>query len=247
MAARRVLVAGATSAIAQETCKLLAQRGDRLFLVARDGSRLAIVAQDLEVRGAQRVATLVADLDDVARHAEIVAAAESALEGFDTVLVAHGVLGDQAACQRDYRAAEAVLRTNFLGVVSLLTPIAEAFERRRHGTIVAIASVAGDRGRRSNYVYGASKGALALFLQGLRSRLQPSGVRVITVKPGFVDTPMTAHLPKGLLFASPASVARGILRAIERGRDVVYLPWFWRPIMTVIRLVPERLFKRLEI
>jgi short-subunit dehydrogenase len=245
--ARRVLVAGATSAIAQETAKLLAADRDRLFLVARDPARLAIVAQDLLVRGAERVETLVADLDDLARHGEIVDAAEAALDGLDTVLVAHGVLGDQAACQRDYRRTEAVLRTNFLSAVSLLTPIAERFESRKAGTIVAIGSVAGDRGRRSNYVYGAAKGALALFLQGLRSRLQPSGVRVITVKPGFVDTPMTAHLPKGFLFARPEVVARGIHRAIVRGRDVVYLPGFWRLIMTAIRLVPERWFKRLEI
>lgn len=244
---RKVLLCGANSAIARETAKLLAADGDRLFLVARNADRLRITAQDLTVRSGREVGMLVADLDDGARHAEIVEQAAAALEGLDTLIVAHGVLGDQAACERDFAAAERVVRTNFLSAASLLTLAAERFAAQGAGTIVAIGSVAGDRGRQSNYVYGASKGALALFLQGLRNRLYAHGVRVITVKPGFVDTPMTAHLERGPLFASAAAVARGIHRAMRRGKDVVYLPWFWRPILFVIRCVPETLFKRLKL
>ncbi len=247
MSPRRVLVLGATSAIARETSRRLARGGARLFLVARNAERLATVARDLEVRCGGSVGTLAADLNDETRHGEIVERADLALEGMDTVIVAHGILGDEQRGQASYAEAEIVLRTNFLSAASLLTVIAGRLEARGSGTIVAISSVAGDRGRASNYVYGASKGALSVFLQGLRNRLHRRGVRVVTVKPGFVDTPMTAHLDKGLLFARPETVARGIVRAIERGADVVYLPWFWRVIMLVIRLIPERVFKRLRL
>jgi len=129
----------------------------------------------------------------------------------------------------------------------LLTLLANRFEAQRHGTLAVIGSVAGDRGRQSNYVYGTAKGALAIFLQGLRNRLHPAGVRVLTVKPGFVDTPMTASFKKGPLWAAPEAVAAAIVAAVERGRDVIYTPWFWWGIMTLIKLVPERVFKKLKL
>jgi decaprenylphospho-beta-D-erythro-pentofuranosid-2-ulose 2-reductase len=245
--ARKVLMLGATSAIAQETAKLIAGDGDELFLVGRSTERLAIVARDLEVRSGGAVGALATDLNDVGRHAAVVDEASRALDGLDTVIIAHGILGDQRRCEESYADAELVLRTNLLSAVSLLTLVAQRFEAQGGGTIVAISSVAGDRGRRSNYVYGASKGGLSLFLQGLRNRLHGRGVRVVTIKPGFVDTPMTAHLDKGALFARPAAIARGIHRAMRRGSDVVYLPWFWRIIMFVIRLIPEPIFKRMRI
>ena len=244
---RRVLVLGATSAIAQATARRLARDGDGLFLVARDPDRLEIVARDLEIRGARTVGRLAADLNDFARHAEIIAEAARELDGLDTVLLAHGVLGDQQRCQMSFAEAELVLRTNLLSAVSLLTILADRFEEQGAGTIVALSSVAGDRGRQSNYVYGASKGALSLFLQGLRNRLHRCGVRVLTVKPGFVATPMTAHLERGPLFAAPETIARGIHRALRHGGDVIYLPGFWRIIMGVIRAIPESLFKRLKL
>jgi short-subunit dehydrogenase len=244
---RRVLILGATSAIARATARLLARDGDALFLVARDAERLDVVAADLSLRGASRIGRLVADLDDFARHETILAEAVRALDGLDVVFVAHGVLGDPANCRASFAEAAAVLRTNLLGPVSLLTLVANHFEERGAGTIVVISSVAGDRGRGSHYVYGASKGALSLFLQGLRQRLWTRGVRVLTVKPGFVATPMTAHLERNLLFAAPETVARGIHRALRGTADVVYLPWFWRWILLAIRAVPERLFKRLKL
>lgn len=243
---KKVLVLGATSAIAQHVIRLLAARGASLFLAGRNPERLEAVRQDATTRGA-RAESLALDLDDVSRHEALVEQAAAALGGLDGVVLAHGVLGDQAECERSYAAAAKVLTTNFLSAASLLTVVANRFEARRAGTIVVISSVAGDRGRQSNYVYGASKAALSAFLQGMRNRLFRSGVRVVTVKPGFVDTPMTAGVKKNALFASPERVARGILRAVDRGADEVYLPGFWRLIMLVIRSVPERIFKRLRL
>jgi decaprenylphospho-beta-D-erythro-pentofuranosid-2-ulose 2-reductase len=244
---KKVLVLGATSAIAQATVRRLAARGASLYLVARNAERLDAVARDARTRGASRVETEAVDLDDFARHEPMIDRAARALGGLDGALLAHGVLGDQERAQRSYAETEKVLRTNFLSAVSLLTPLANRFEAQRAGTLVVISSVAGDRGRQSNYVYGASKGALSVFLQGLRNRLAPAGVAVVTVKPGFVDTPMTAGMKKNALFASPDAVARGLLHAADTRRDEVYLPDFWRPLMFVIRSIPERVFKRLKL
>lgn len=244
---RKVMIVGATSAIARETARLFAAAGDRLFLVGRNPERLQSVAEDLRVRGASEVGTAVADLNEFDRHSELIEQAAKAMDGLDTVLVAHGVLGDQQKAQADFAEAEESLRTNFLSVVSLLTPVANRFESQGHGTIAVISSVAGDRGRQSNYVYGTAKAALSTFLSGLRNRLHPKGVHVVDIRPGFVDTPMTAHIDKGPLFARPEVIARGIHRAIQRRSDVVYLPWFWALIMLVIRSIPERVFKRLKL
>lgn len=245
--ARKVLILGATSAIAQETARCLHRDGDGLFLVGRDAEKLDIVVQDLRLRDTGNVDGMAVDLNDSSRHEEIVDSAQRFLDGLDHAIVAHGVLGSQAECQESYAATEQVLRTNFLSAVSLLTILARRFEEQRKGTIVGISSVAGDRARQSNYVYGTSKGALSLFLQGLRNRLHPQGVRVITIKPGFVDTPMTEHLDKGMLFVDPATIARGIHAAVRGRRDVVYLPWFWRVIMGGIRAIPEAVFKRMRL
>jgi decaprenylphospho-beta-D-erythro-pentofuranosid-2-ulose 2-reductase len=243
----RILIIGATSGIAQAFARVRVPRGDELFLVARSDAKLQILAADLQVRGAQKIRTLAADANDFERHAPMIEAARHELEAVDVVLIAHGVLGDQRAAERDFKLAEQAYKTNFLSVVSMLTPIAAYFEVRRRGTIAVISSVAGDRGRQSNFIYGSAKGGLSLYLAGLRNRLHPSGVTVLTIKPGFVDTPMTAHLRKGALFASPETVARDISRAIDKGRNVLYTPaiWFW--IMALVRLTPEAVFKRLKL
>ncbi len=243
---KRILIIGATSAIAQETARLFAAQGDALFLIARNPQRLAAVAADLRVRSAAPVDCAAADLNELERHDELVQRAINALGGLDAVLVAHGILGDQKEAETDFARAHDVLHTNFISVVSLLTPLARWFEQQRSGRIAVISSVAGDRGRQSNYIYGASKGALSTFLQGLRNRLHASGVCVLTIKPGFVDTPMTAHLPKNALFADPAVIARGIGKAMARRKSVVYLPGYWWVIMTIIRHVPEFIAKRLK-
>jgi short-subunit dehydrogenase len=244
---QRILLVGATSAIAQAAARILAERGDHLYLVARGKERLETVAADLRTRGAGRVETEVLDASDLPACEGVAARAEAALDGLDVVLVAHGTLGDQKASQASFEATQRELTTNFLSVVAILTPAANRFEETRAGTICVISSVAGDRGRQSNYVYGTAKAAVSTYLQGLRNRLHPAGVAVVTVKPGFVDTPMTAHLQKGILFASPEKIGKGIVRAMDKRRDVVYLPWFWRPILFIIRHVPEVAFKRTKL
>lgn len=244
---RHVLIIGATSAIAEATARNFAQDGDRLFLAARNPERLAAVANDLKTRGATQVETVAMDANDTARHAALISQAEAALEGLDTILIAHGTLSDQKACEASFEKTLEELQTNCLSVISLLTLVANRFEEQKYGTIAVISSVAGDRGRQSNYVYGTAKAAVSTFLQGLRNRLYRSGVTVITVKPGFVDTPMTAGFRKGPLWVSPEQVGKGIYRGIQRKSGVIYLPWFWRWIMLVIRLIPESIFKRLKI
>ena len=241
-----VLILGATSAIAVGTARLLAASGARFFLVARDPSKLTAVTGDLLTRGAAQVSGFVMDLDDTAQHAPMLAAAVQSLGSIDLALLAHGVLGDQAEAQGSYATAEAVLHTNLLSPVSLITWLANYFESRGAGCLAVISSVAGDRGRKSNYVYGASKGALNIFLDGVRNRIDRSGAHVLTIKPGFVATPMTAHLPQGPLFAKPKQIGQGILRAIERRKDVVYLPAFWAIIMLIVRSIPGRIFKKMN-
>ena len=173
---RRVLICGASSAIASAAARCFAAAHDRLYLVARDREKLSAVADDLKVRGAGQVETFVADLNDVARHQALVDDCANRLGGIDVVLVAHGTLPDQAACQQSFDVTRAELETNFLSVVSLLTRVANHLEQRGAGTIGVISSVAGDRGRQSNYVYGSAKGAVSIFLQGLRNRLHSRGV-----------------------------------------------------------------------
>lgn len=244
---RRILLIGATSAIAQATARRFASRGAAFYLVARNAERLQTVAADLRVRGAVSVASEVLDMNAVEEHPAMLARATEALGGFDLVLVAHGSLPDQAGCQNSVEQTLAEMNTNALGTMALLTLVANDFASRKEGVIVVITSVAGDRGRQSNYVYGAAKAAVSVFMQGLRNRLHAAGVQVITVKPGFVDTPMTKAFDKGLLWVGPDRIAQGIDLAIRKRRDVVYLPGYWRLIMWIIRCIPEPIFKRLSL
>ncbi len=244
---RKILIIGATSAIAQATAKLFAEKHHALFLVGRDADKLETIAADLKVRGAHQVDYTALDLNEFDKHHSMLEQANTSLEGLDTILIAHGILDDQKAGEQDYTKAEQALRTNFLSVVSLLTPIANRFEKQRYGCIAVISSVAGDRGRQSNYIYATAKGALTIFLQGLRNRLHSANVCVLTIKPGFVDTPMTANFKKGALWAKPEAIARGIYRAIENRKNTVYLPGFWWLIMMIIRHIPEPIFKRMKL
>lgn len=244
---RKILIIGATSAIAQETAKLFAVDGNKFFLVSRDSAKLEAIAADLRVRGAQEIFFHAMDINEFDKHAELIEKAKNALIGLDTVLLAHGTLANQKACEQNFALAHQEYKTNFLSVVSVLTHIANDFERQKSGCVAVISSVAGDRGRQSNYVYGSAKGGLTVFLQGLRNRLHHAGVNVITVKPGFVDTPMTMDFKKGLLWVGPHVVAQGIYNAIIKRKRVVYVPWFWIIIMLVIKSIPERLFIRLKL
>ncbi|MBU2742732.1 SDR family oxidoreductase [Acidithiobacillus albertensis] len=241
---RHILIIGATSAIAEATARRFAHDGDRLYLVARNQERLTAMASDLKTRGATQVETMVLDVNDTAKHADLISQAETTMGELDTILIAHGTLSDQKACEASFDETLKELQTNCLSVISLLTHVANRFEEQKHGTIVVISSVAGDRGRQSNYVYGTAKAAVSTFLQGLRNRLYRSGVTVITIKPGFVDTPMTAGFRKGKLWASPEEIGEGIYRAIQNKNDVVYLPWFWKWVMLLIKTIPESAFKK---
>jgi len=246
-AAPRVLVVGATSAIAHAVARRYAARGARLYLVGRRAETLTDNAADLQVRGAPVVRTAVLDANQIERHADVLRAAFAAFDGFDAALIAHGMLPDQAASERSVETMLQSFDTNARSVIALLTLLAQRFEAAGHGAIGVITSPAGDRGRASNYVYGAAKAAVTVFAAGLRNRLHRRGVRVLTLAPGFVDTPMTAGFTKGPLWATPERVARDIERALDSGFGVVYTPGFWRWIMRAIRLVPERLFVRLKL
>jgi decaprenylphospho-beta-D-erythro-pentofuranosid-2-ulose 2-reductase len=241
----RVIIIGATSAIAVATARQFAARGDNLVLAARGAERLASVAQDLRARDAAQVDEVLFSADAETDYEAVIR--ELWGQGADVLLIAHGSLPEQSSVQDDVQATRSEFEINALSSISLLAGFAGRFEERGRGQIVVISSVAGDRGRQSNYLYGASKAAVSAYLQGLRNRLHKSGVQVLTIKPGFVDSPMTAHLPKSPIWAQPDDIAGGILRGMDRGKDVIYLPGFWRYIMLVIKVVPEKIFKRLSL
>ena len=240
-----VLILGGTSTIARAIAAELAARRFDLTLVGRDAGELEAVAADLRLRhgvktGVQRLD--VADL--IGLEAALAPALTADVHG---AVLAFGYLGDQRRAEAASQEVRRILDVNLTGSVVCLNVVAAYLERQGSGFICALSSVAGERGRRSNYVYGAAKAGLTAYLSGLRARLAPAGVQVLTVKAGIVDTRMSAGMPGAGLAASPATVARAIVRAIERRRDVVFVPWFWRPIMLVIRLIPERIFKRLKL
>lgn len=244
---RRILIVGATSAIAEATAREFARRGDALFLVGRSAQRLQAIADDLKVRGASNVALQTLDLRDLNALGSMIEHAAGALGGLDMALIAHGTLSDQKACEASVELTLDEINTNALSAIVLCTHLANRFEAQGRGVIAVISSVAGDRGRQSNYVYGSAKAAVSAFTSGLRQRLYRKGVRVVTIKPGFVDTPMTAAMKKGFLWADAASVGRAIAHAMIRGTPVLYVPWFWRGIMFVIRSIPELVFRRLAL
>lgn len=244
---QKILIIGANSAIAEACAKRFAAQGHSLYLLARNSARLESLAQDLRVRGAAAVHCATFEANALETHQALLEQVKAQLNGLDRVLIAHGTLSDQQACEQSVELTLQELQTNALSVIALLTLLANHFEQQRHGSIAVIGSVAGDRGRQSNYIYGTAKGALSIFLQGLRNRLHKSGVQVLTIKPGFVDTPMTAAFPKGPLWATPEKVAQDIDKAIEKKRDVLYTPGFWLLIMQIIKSVPEQLFKRLSL
>jgi len=244
---KRVLIVGATSAIAEACARLWAKDGAQLYLIARNLQELALIAADLKIRGAT-VQKAQLDVDQLDQHGAVVDAAFREFERVDVVLVAYGVLPDQPMCEQSVAAMLDAMRTNAISVVSLLTLIANRMQTQGSGVIAVIGSVAGDRGRKSNYVYGSAKAMVATFAEGLAGRMQRSGVRVIVVKPGFVDTPMTAAFKKGLLWATPHAVANIIHRRVATARSgIYYAPRFWRPLMALVRCIPGRLLYRLNI
>jgi decaprenylphospho-beta-D-erythro-pentofuranosid-2-ulose 2-reductase len=244
---RRILIMGATSAIAEATAREFAVLGDALMLVGRNAERLQAIAEDLKLRGAKQAETYVLDAREMMAYPKLLDETTQRLGGLDTALIAHGTLSDQTLCETSIETMLNEFRVNGVSAMVLCAELANRFQAQGHGTIAVISSVAGDRGRQSNYVYGSAKAAVTTFTSGLRQRLYNKGVRVVTIKPGFVDTPMTASFKKGPLWASPASVGKVIARGMILGKPVIYVPWFWRGIMSIIKLVPEFVFQRLRI
>jgi short-subunit dehydrogenase len=242
---KKILVLGATSGIAEATCRIWAAQGAQLFLVARNPEKLAAVAADLKTRGAAYVGTAVADLDDTDKHAELLSHAINSLTGMDIAYLAYGILGDQPRAEQDFEHAAQILHTNFVAPVSLLTWLANFCVQRHAGVLAVLSSVAGERGRKSNYLYGSSKAGLTAFLAGLRNRVDREGVTVLTIKPGPVNTAMTAHM--NIRKADVNKVAATIVKAIDKRADNLYVPFQWQPIMFVVRNIPDRIFKKMNL
>lgn len=244
----KIVIFGATSAIAQAVARRYAATGASLFLVGRSADRLEAIAADLRVRGATNVQIAASDLAELDAHPALIAQADAALGGLDAALIAHGTLPDQRACEDDAALALSHIGINYLSPVSLMTELAKLMRARHAGVIAVIGSVAGDRGRQSNYLYGSAKGGLAVFAEGLRHRMEAFGVRVVLVKPGFVDTPMTAAIDKGgPLWATPEKVAKDIVGAMDRRNATIYTPWFWRIILGIIKAVPYAIFRKTQL
>lgn len=239
-----IAIIGATSGLGQSVARLLAAENAKLLLVARDASKLSAVASDLTARGAQ-VVEVISDLGQLDDHAALL----SELQKADHFFIFHSTLTDQEEAEKTWSVAQESLTINLLSPLSLLHGIANRLEQQKSGSMVVVTSVAGDRGRGSNYWYGTAKGALSIHCQGLRNRLAKSGVTLLTVKPGFIDTAMTAHLPKkpAPLWATPEKVAGLIVSAWDKDKNEIYTPGFWRVIMWIIKSIPETLFKRLSL
>lgn len=244
---QNIIFIGASSGIAEAVARRYAEQGSRIFLVARNSLKLQALSTDLIARGAREVKTFVMDANDSGLLPKMLESAWNAFGIIDVVLIAHGTLPDQRRAETDIPYAVAEFRTNAESVINCLAGFAVRFEPQKKGVIAVIGSVAGDRGRASNYLYGAAKASIDAYASGLRSRLFKSGVHVLTVKPGFVATTMTAKLklPERLT-ASPEFVAQDIQRAILKRRDILYTPRFWALIMLIIRWMPSAIFKRMK-
>jgi decaprenylphospho-beta-D-erythro-pentofuranosid-2-ulose 2-reductase len=244
---QRIVNLGAGSAIAEAAARRWAARRARLLLVGRDEARLKSIAANLDALGAAQ--TIVWPLDCASPGAAVeLDRMTQALGGLDILLLAYGVLGDQGTLERDPGAVAELIQTNLTSAVAWCMAASAILERQRAGALLVIGSVAGDRGRRSNFVYGATKGGLARLVEGIAHKLAPLGARAVVIKPGYVDTPMTASFTKeGLLWATPDRVAEVIVRAGDKGGPVVYAPAFWRLIMLVIRHLPSFVFNKLNI
>jgi len=241
---QRVLIIGATSAIAEATARRYAARGAAIHLIGRQPARLEAIAGDLAIRGA-RSSIGVLDVNDTAHHVQVLDAAWTALGGVDVALIAHGTLPDQTACRASVELSLREFSTNGTSTIALCAAIVPRLTSG--ATLAVISSVAGDRGRASNYLYGSAKAAVSAYLSGLGQDLRPKGINVLTIKPGFVDTPMTAAFKKGALWAKPDRIAKGILTAVDKRRAVAYLPTFWWAIMLVIKHIPDCVFRRIKL
>ena len=240
-----VLIIGAKSDIAKAIAREYAKHGYDLYLAARDVGELDDLAKDITTRTQRDVNLVELDILDFENHQAFYNNLKEKPLG---VITAVGYLGEQKKAETDFSETKKIIDTNYTGVVSLLNIIANDFEKRRSGFMVGISSVAGDRGRKSNYIYGSAKAAFTTYLSGLRNRMHESQVYVLTVKPGFVATKMTEDmdLPEKLI-AQPDEVAQDIFKAQQKGKDILYTKWFWKYIMLIIKMIPEWKFKGMSL
>jgi decaprenylphospho-beta-D-erythro-pentofuranosid-2-ulose 2-reductase len=243
---KKILIIGATSSIAEFTARLWAKRGYELFLIARNKARLDLIASDLKIRGASKVFIFVMDVNNFVKHEVMFKEVKEKLGWIDILFVAHGSLPDQVKCEKSVEMTIHEINNNALSVIALLTIAANIFEQQKKGTIAVISSVAGDRGRKSNYIYGSTKAMVTAFMSGLRQRLYKCDVSVLTIKPGLVDTPMTKSFEKNFLWTKPENVAKKIFNSIEKRKNILYVPIFWFFIMFIIKSIPEAIFKKIQ-
>lgn len=241
------VVLGASSPIARAFAAAVARGGESVILAGRDDGVLQRDASDLVIRYGADVAVFPFDALDMASHSPFAARCRERISGVLNVFLAFGSMPSQQEIDRDFALARSVIDATFIGAASVLSCFAPVLEAQRGGAIVALGSVAGDRGRLKNYVYGSAKAGLHVFLQGLRARLARRGAHVVTIKPGFIDTGLTFGMPGLFMLASPQHCAQACLAAVKKRRNVAYVPLVWLPIMTIIKLIPEQFFKRLDI
>jgi decaprenylphospho-beta-D-erythro-pentofuranosid-2-ulose 2-reductase len=241
----KIIILGATSTIARELMPRLATPADEFLLAARDKAEGEACTSDLHIRSGARTIFKALDATALDSHAAWMRAAIDTLGGLDGVILCFGDLGDPAKARQDWAEARKVIEVNFTAAVALLEPAAAELETRGAGYILALSSVAGERGRQSNYLYGASKAALSVYLEGLAHRLAPKGVRVKIAKLGFVESRMSLGVPMpGPLRTTAASAAERLVRFLKSSRQSAFIPWFWGPIMLIIRSVPTRIFNK---
>lgn len=245
---KNIFIGGASSAMAQAFARRYANKKASFYLLGRDQNKLDIIQRDLMARGASQVITACVDMAKTQNYEALMNEAVGKLGTIDIALIAQGVMKPQETLQRNVEAIRENYQVNLISAIEMATALANYLEQQKQGSLLVISSVAGDRGRQSNYVYGASKAALSAFTDGLRNRLFRHGVTVVTVKPGFVDSPMTAELEKGgPLWASPEKIAEDMEKMVGKGGGVLYTPWFWRYILFIICHVPDFVFKKLSL
>lgn len=241
----KVLILGGTSDLGKSMASEYARQGYEIILTARNPEDLKTFQADQEIRFKTKVSVMKLDARDFDSHENFLHEAE--IDSIDVVACVFGYLGEQKTAAENFEEARNIIETNFLGAVSLLNRIANVFESRKSGLIIGISSVAGERGRQSNYLYGSAKAGFSTYLDGLRNRLNPSGVHVCTVKPGFMATRMTEGLDlPGPLTAQPDEAAKVIIAGAAKGKNTIYVRWMWRYIMLIIRNIPEFIFKKMK-
>lgn len=247
MEIKKIVVFGACSAIAQESIKCFAEKGAEFYILDLSIDRLNMLKNDLETRYSTKVFASEFNALDIEKNSNIIAKIQKEFGSFDTALIAWGTLPNHSEIIHNYNDIVKEFNVNSLSIIALASIIANYFETQKKGTLAVISSVAGDRGRQSNYIYGAAKGSLSIFLQGLRNRFGKTEIKIITIKPGMVDSPMTANMPKSPLFSKPSVVGKGIYKAMIKGKDIAYIPGYWRIIMLIIKSIPEKIFKKLSL